>query len=293
MAALALVALVVGVSPGEAGQKKKKAKIDESTLSRDLTPTTEPPSPPDCPTPPSEAPACPTKFADARVMLEILKVAGDLSKTADESEIQAKVVDELIHIMNETKSPQTLLATAMALMPMGKKAQPAVPAIIRNAERLKMLQPLKDVNSAKADNASLLLTAVMAIQMDLTFTKEMLGIPGGDNPLQRCVVPPACYPPATPPGPYYYYNSPWGVPQAPTAPYNATGNTCPPSCAPPCPTAPLPGFTPNCPLSAPPPPAVAPSRPATNPTPAPAGSSPGCEQPWGTDSFLFLNNLSR
>lgn len=92
-----------------------------------------------------------------------------------------KVVKELVQIMDETKSPQTVLAVTLALMPMGKKAQSAVPAILRNAERLKMLTPLKDMNSAKADNSTILLTAVMAIQMDMRVTRDMIGF-GNNGP---------------------------------------------------------------------------------------------------------------
>jgi hypothetical protein len=148
------------------------------------------------------------------------------------SAAEEQVVQELVKILNETNSPQTLLATTLALMPMGKKAQSAVPAIIRNAERLKVFIPLKDMNSAKAENANIILTAMMAIQMDMPVTKEMLGFPGSPFGPER-VVPqvafpqgPACPaygtfgPPSTCPVP------PAGAPYCPV-PFGAPGLPCP------------------------------------------------------------------
>jgi len=243
MAALALAAALLAASTAEASQKKKKHHSQ------------------------SEEPAVGALVGGAIGSGSGIVVASH-SVVAEEH-----VVQDLIQLMNETKSQQTLLATALALMPMGKKAQAAVPAIIRNAERLKMLLPLKDASSAKAENASLLLTAVMAIQMDLTFTKEMLGIPGENNPLQRYVVPPAppaCYPPVVAPAPPY---TPYPTSPTPVSPYGAGVGNCPYNYAGPCPP-PLQGCVlqspaPTCPLSVPPPPAVPTPRPSTRATTAP------------------------
>jgi hypothetical protein len=139
---LTLGALLVCAPSGEAGQKKKQSKSGEE-------------------------PQVGTRTAVAPTF----RVSGDLA--------EEQLVQELVKILNETKSPQTLLATTLALMPMGKKAQAAVPAIIRNAERLKVFETLKDISSPKAENATIIMTAVMAIQMDLALTKEMLDLPGG------------------------------------------------------------------------------------------------------------------
>jgi hypothetical protein len=47
-----------------------------------------------------------------------------------------ELIEELIDILNTTKSRDTFLATLTLLQPMKKRAQVAVPAILRNAERL-------------------------------------------------------------------------------------------------------------------------------------------------------------
>jgi hypothetical protein len=48
----------------------------------------------------------------------------------------ASVVEELVAILNETKSTDTFLATLAVLVKFGKEARAAVPAIVRNADRL-------------------------------------------------------------------------------------------------------------------------------------------------------------
>jgi hypothetical protein len=198
MACLGLGVLAITAQPGEAGQKKNK------------------PTPID--PPPAKAAASEGDFGD--FMEGIFKAAAsedpasflngmfkfmDMEKTREASATEASVVAQLIEILNETKSPQTVLAATLALMPMGKKAQSAVPAIIRNAERLKVFAPLKDINSAKAENATVILTAVMAIQMDLQLNKDTMEFPG--NPLGVGRTPygygPLPVVPAPPPMPSY------------------------------------------------------------------------------------------
>ena len=144
-----------------------------------------------------------------------------------------RIVQELVKILDDTSSPQTLLATTLALMPMGKKAQSAVPAIIRNAERLKVFEPLKNMSSAKAENAALVLEAILVIQMDMPLTKEMLGMPGGPFGQMIQIAPPPpptpLYPPAVPYGAY----GPGLVPPSLPAP----AMRCPAPCAAPEPIA--------------------------------------------------------
>jgi hypothetical protein len=195
MACLALGVLAILAQLGEAGQKKNKPKpIDP---------------------PPANAAAS----EDAATFLNgIFKLVDmETSREAAANATEASVVAQLVEIMNETKSPQTVLAVTMALMPMGKKAQSAVPAIIRNAERLKVFAPLKDMNSAKAENATVILTAIMAIQMDLPLTKDMLGFPGSPFGLERS---PYGYPPAGP-------ACPQPIPSYQSLPPTLTSPVCP------------------------------------------------------------------
>jgi len=53
-----------------------------------------------------------------------------------------KLIEELTAILKETKSPQTFLVTVKVLGVMGSEAKYALPAIIRNAERLELLDDL-------------------------------------------------------------------------------------------------------------------------------------------------------
>src|SRR5437867_11718168 len=73
-------------------------------------------------------------------------------------------VQELIKILNETKSPTILVATAVAFVPLGDKAKVAVPAILRNAERLKALEDINNPNSKQSEMANVLMDAIFAIQ---------------------------------------------------------------------------------------------------------------------------------
>ena len=66
----------------------------------------------------------------------------------------AKLVEELIKVMDETKSPATLVVAMVPLVAMGKQAQAAIPAIIRNAEAAKPKPEAKSEAkpSAKAED---------------------------------------------------------------------------------------------------------------------------------------------
>jgi hypothetical protein len=63
------------------------------------------------------------------------------------------LVRELVAILNETKSIDTFLVTLRLLEDMGKQAEPAIPAIIRNAERLELF---KDHFTRRDGNGELL-----------------------------------------------------------------------------------------------------------------------------------------
>jgi hypothetical protein len=236
MACLGLGVLAICAQLGEAGQKKNKPKPADS--------------------PPANAAAS----EDAATFLSGIFKLVDMETTREvaANATEASVVAQLIEIMNETKSPQTVLAVTLALMPMGKKAQSAVPAIIRNAERLKIFAPLKDMSSAKAENATVILTAVMAIQMDLHLTKDGLGFPGNPFGVERTPYGygPLQAPPAPPPIPSYSPQAntfpcpvcPVGPQTTPIRPYNTWGGCTGPAQAPCRANEPLPLCGPGSPL---------------------------------------------
>jgi hypothetical protein len=78
---------------------------------------------------PRSAACCPTASCTA-------------SKSATPSATDGKVIDELIAILKETKSPETFLVTATVLGGMGPEAKRTLPVLIRNAERLKLFKDL-------------------------------------------------------------------------------------------------------------------------------------------------------
>src|SRR5207244_8896475 len=52
----------------------------------------------------------------------------------------AGFIDELVSILNETRSPDAFLVTLSILQELKPEARAVVPAIIRNAERLRLLK---------------------------------------------------------------------------------------------------------------------------------------------------------
>jgi hypothetical protein len=78
----------------------------------------------------------------------------EASKTQTVKATKEKVVQELIVLLNETKSPDTFIVTASALGMMGHDARPAVPSIIRNADRLGLLKGISEmIGSEEAEEA--------------------------------------------------------------------------------------------------------------------------------------------
>ena len=131
---LALAALVVCWQTGTADEKKETPRILLSTPVRQAM---------------CQADCC-----------EVVPTSPPASRaTAVDAQVQ-----ELITIMNETKSPYTLVATTVALIPLGDKAKVAVPVILRNAERLKILENLGNPDSKKGEVATMLLETIYAIQ---------------------------------------------------------------------------------------------------------------------------------
>ncbi len=72
-----------------------------------------------------------------------------------------RIIDELTAILNETKSAETFLVTTMVLGRLGAEAKPALPAIIRNAERLELLEDLYS-SRASADNRDIAAQEILA-----------------------------------------------------------------------------------------------------------------------------------
>jgi hypothetical protein len=75
-----------------------------------------------------------------------------------------KLIEELTAILKETKSSETFLVTAMTLGRMGPAAKCALPALIRNAERLELLEGFSNTN-ASADNQSVSFGILAVINM--------------------------------------------------------------------------------------------------------------------------------
>jgi hypothetical protein len=196
---------------------------------------------PSCNEVPASVPQWPNNNAnnlqDFIKVLECFERLAKLEKASDDSPENTQV-QELIKILNETKSPAVLVATAMALAPLGDKAKVAVPAILRNAERLKVLDEVGN-NTRKGELADALLDTILNIQSGLSPENDRgpgygpgygpAYVPGNTSrwnpgnrmappppPLQGPVVPPYGYPPTTAPA----------RPACPTAP----------GCTPICPT---------------------------------------------------------
>jgi hypothetical protein len=79
--------------------------------------------------------------------------AKETSKTQTVKATKEKLVQELIAILNETKSPDTFIVTASALGMMGHDARPAVPSIIRNADRLGLLKGISELAGEESEEA--------------------------------------------------------------------------------------------------------------------------------------------
>jgi hypothetical protein len=127
------------------------------------------------------------------------------------------VVQELIVVMNEAKSPMTLVMAVTALEPMGKKARPAIPAIIRNAERLKVMEGLQKQGpqSLKAELAGAILDAIEAIQTgNRTNRAPVCSSLGYQRRWQVPTYGPVCAPMTAPPA----QGSTYSCPSPPSAP---------------------------------------------------------------------------
>lgn len=117
-----------------------------------------------------------------------------------------QLIDELAMILKETKSPETFLVTAMTLGRLGPKARRTLPIVIRNAERLELLEGLFDAN-APSENRAVAQDAIEVIEM-------IIGKNGSGRVwTEKQPAPqPACYP-ATPAigytvPPASYYSNP-------------------------------------------------------------------------------------
>jgi hypothetical protein len=77
----------------------------------------------------------------------------ETTKTTTVKATKEKLVQELVAILNETKSPDTFIVTTSALGMMGHDARPAVPSIIRNADRLGLLKGISEFAGEEAQEA--------------------------------------------------------------------------------------------------------------------------------------------
>jgi hypothetical protein len=136
------------------------------------------------------------------------------SKPSAPSSADAKVIDELIAILKDTKSEETFIVTAMALGRMGPDAKRALPQLVRGAERLGLLEDLFNSN-AEAGDREISQQIAEAIMMLAESNKD---------------VRPAGYGYATAGAPYSYGG--YGAPTT-SAPWNQPAVV--PSTVPPCP----------------------------------------------------------
>jgi hypothetical protein len=73
------------------------------------------------------------------------------------------VVAELVAVMGQTKSKDVYTAAVLALGQMGTEARPALPAILKNAERLGVLEGAFCPMGSKTDQGDVVLEAIAAI----------------------------------------------------------------------------------------------------------------------------------
>jgi hypothetical protein len=184
---LGLAVLVLCCQMGAADEKKSEklaAPVHESVP--------PPPPPRTCPQPPPPGPSGPQwgdKQLDAKAAEMMGALFGLMTETMrSNAQVDQNQVQELIEILNETKSPYTLVATTAALAPLGDKAKVAVPAILRNAERLKILESLGNPDSKKGGLANMLMESIYAIQT------------GGDGSVFQMRGPQRALTPMPPPG---------------------------------------------------------------------------------------------
>ncbi len=116
------------------------------------------------------------------------------SKTAATSvspgaaEADREIVKELVEILGSTEAPETFAVTVLALQQLGDLAKPAVPTIIRHAERLKIFEGTNsqvNPNAIPSKKQQLANVVALAIQ-------HLLG--GRRAPTVQ-----ACWPPLQPP----------------------------------------------------------------------------------------------
>jgi hypothetical protein len=127
------------------------------------------------------------------------------------------IVGELTAILNETKSAETFLVTTMVLGRLGAEAKSALPAIIRNAERLEVFEDLYDANASAGDRAAAQ-KVVDALEMILD---KKVGAKGRIGQISGPPSMPSAYPvPCAPvcPAPAVNWNTPAATPVPATPP---------------------------------------------------------------------------
>jgi hypothetical protein len=101
--------------------------------------------------------------------------------------VSAEVVAELVAVMGQTRSKDVYTAAVLALGQMGAEARPALPAILKHAERLGVLEGAFCPAGSKSDQGDVILEAVMAI------ARGQAAPAGSYPPAPRSPVAPACY----------------------------------------------------------------------------------------------------
>jgi hypothetical protein len=75
------------------------------------------------------------------------------------------IVSDLVAVLGQTRSKDVFAATVLALGQMGAAARPALPAILKNAERLGVLEGAFAPGGSKSDQGDVVLDAVQAIAL--------------------------------------------------------------------------------------------------------------------------------
>jgi hypothetical protein len=177
------------------------------------------------PKPTSPPAACPTTCGSVGCPTPVCMPAAPPRCCMPSSPDNAKLVEELLAILQETRSADTFIVTVKALSDLGPDAKTAVPAIIRGGDRLGLF---KDIETQAKEEEGSGLMIVDAIEEILRgpcaaagcVPPSVVGVPAQawtPMPFATPYCPAPCYAPPVPPV------APWAPrPPEPTRPASLT-----------------------------------------------------------------------